>query len=310
MFLFKILWIIEINYQTVLSFLIGLLMGFVLLLLIYGIIVLKSLRNVKYTKVDPTDTLTEAEAKEMIAQALVDFKDKTKRGKKSKGNHFKDLSYDLVYGIASRFFPKSKYPLAEISISEAIELLGYIQVRIDEILDRKGVRLLKRFKISTIIDISRNTKKIVDNKAFKVTKKLSKTTGWITKTLSIINPLNLFRKLVVETTLTKVTDRLYLIALSIVGEEAFKIYSKAVLKKEVSIDTDVESLIDDVEKDFEDAKREAKSSVYDDKDIDEEKPNVKARFRSKPVKLNEIKIDRNIKFDPEIKFLEHKKVEE
>ncbi len=305
MYLFKIFWIIEINYQTILSFVLGIILGFILLLLIYAIIVLNSLRDVKITKVDPTDTLTEQEAKAMIDQAIIDFKDKTKRGKKTKGAHFRVLCQDLVYGIASSFFPKSKYPLAEISISEAIKLLEYIQARLNDILDRKGVRLLKRFKISTIIDISMNTKKISENKAFKVTKKMAKTTGVVTKVINVINPVNLFRKLVVETTLSKVTNKLYMISLSIVGEEAFKIYSKAVLKEELQIESNVDELMDELKDDFEDAKAEAEGNFVETK-----YDNKKAKFKTNNLVLNDSDKKREINYDSNQKFLELKKDEE
>ena len=303
MYLFKVLWVIEINYQTILSFVIGIITGFILLMLIYAIIVLNSLRDVKITKVNPTDTLTEKEAKEMIEQAIIDFKDKTKRGKKSKSAHFRVLCQDLVYGIASRFFPKSKYPLAEISISEAIKLLGYIQARLDEILDRKGLRILKKFKISTIIDVSVNTKKVIDKKAFKVTKKLAKSTSIVTKTLSVINPVNLFRKVVVETTMSRVMNKLYMIALSVVGEEAFKIYSKAVLKEELQIESNVDELVESLHEDFEDAKLEAAGELNLNKD-DECK-----KFRTNNLVFNSNGKKREFNYDSNQKFLE-KKVEE
>ena len=304
MYLFKVLWVIEINYQTILSFVIGIITGFILLMLIYAIIVLNSLRDVKVTKIDPTDTLTEREAKEMIEQAILDFKDKTKRGKKTKGEHFKVLCSDLVYGIASRFFPKSKYPLAEISISEAILLLEYIQKRLDEILDRKGVRILKKFKISTIIDISMNTKKVTEAKAFKVTKRAAKVTGAVTKVINVINPVNLFRKLVVETTLSKVTNKLYMISLSIVGEEAFKIYSKAVLKEELEIDSNVDELVDSLKEDFEDAKIEASGELNLDKKDENRK------FKTLNLVMNSNKENRVLQYDQTQKFRELKKVEE
>jgi hypothetical protein len=304
MYLFKVLWVIEINYQTILSFILGIFIGFILLLLIYAILVLKSVRDVKLIKVNPTDTMTEQEAKALIEQAIIDFKDKTKRGKNSKGTHFRILVQDLVYGIAASFFPKSKYPLAEISISEAILLLQYIQKRLDEILDRKGVRILKKFKISTIIDISMNTKKVTEAKAFKVTKRAAKVTGVVTKVINVINPVNLFRKLVVETTLSKVTNKLYMISLSIVGEEAFKIYSKAVLKEELQIDSNVDELVDSLKEDFEDAKVEASGELNLDKKDENRK------FKTMNLVMNSNNETRKLEYDQTQKFRELKKVEE
>ena len=306
MFLFK-LWLIDINYQTILSFVIGVLIGCYLLVLIYAIFLLLSLRNVKYIKVNPTDTLTEAEAKEMIEKAVKDYKDKTKRGKNSKSNHFKVLCYDLVYGIASSFFPKSKYPLAEISLSEGIELLGYVQQRMDEILNKRIFRPFKRLRISSIISISLGTKKVVDKKAFQITKSASKHVSRVTKAISVINPLNLARKIFVSSTLSKVTDRLYVIALTIVGEEAFKIYSKAVLKEEVNIESNVDQLAAELDNEIIEAKKDSDSGLID-KDDEVEIENKK--FLSFGIKRNDKKEIKELKYDFNKKFLEFKKVEE
>ena len=172
-------------------------------------------------------------------------------------------------------------------------------------MDRKGVRLLKKFKISTIIDISMNTKKISENKAFKVTKKMAKTTGAVTKVINVINPVNLFRKLVVETTLSKVTNKLYMISLSIVGEEAFKIYSKAVLKEELQIESNVDELMDELKDDFEDAKAEAEGNFVETK-----YDNKKAKFKTNNLVLNDSDKKREINYDSNQKFLELKKDEE
>lgn len=303
MMLFKILWVIEINYQTVLSFVIGILVGAYLLLLIYAILALMSLRNVKYFKVNPTDTLTEVEAKEMIDRAVRDFKDKTKRGKNSKGVHFKNLCYDLVYGIAKSFFPNSKYPLAEISISEGVELLGYVETRMDEILAKRTLKPFKKMKISTIIDLSKSTKKVVDNKAFRATKIAYKESKKIGAIVSVINPLNLARKIFVSSTLSKVTDKLYMISLSIVGEEAFKIYSKAVLKEELSIDSNVEELASEIDNEIINAKEN-----IEDEEIKELKTNNR-RFMTKSLVLNESNEKRNLNLNLNVKFMEIKQLE-
>ncbi len=305
MYLFKVLWVIEINYQTILSFILGIFIGFILLLLIYAILVLKSVRDVKLIKVNPTDTMTEQEAKALIEQAIIDFKDKTKRGKNSKGTHFRILVQDLVYGIAASFFPKSKYPLAEISVSEAILLLDYIQKRINEILDRKVLRMFKKFKISDIIGFSLSTKKVHDAKAFQVTKKMAKTTSVITKVLGVINPINLFRKYVVSNTLSKAVDKIYIISLSIVGEEAFKIYSKAVLKEPLEIESNVDEIYESMKDDFSESEIEA-----NDEFAEKEKKEVKGKFRTNNLVLENKESNRLILLDQNQKFLELKKAEE
>ena len=45
--------------------------------------------------------------------------------------------------IASTYYPKSKYPLYELNISELVVLLHYITNRIDEIFDKNILKLLK-----------------------------------------------------------------------------------------------------------------------------------------------------------------------
>ena len=149
-----------------------------------------------------------------------------------------------------------------------------------------------------------NTKKVTEAKAFKVTKRAAKVTGAVTKVINVINPVNLFRKLVVETTLSKVTNKLYMISLSIVGEEAFKIYSKAVLKEELEIDSNVDELLDSLNDDFNDAKVEASGELNLDKKDENRK------FKTLNLVMNSNKEKRVLQFDQNQKFRELKKVEE
>ena len=149
-----------------------------------------------------------------------------------------------------------------------------------------------------------NTKKVTEAKVFKVTKRAAKVTGAVTKVINVINPVNLFRKLVVETTLSKVTNKLYMISLSIVGEEAFKIYSKAVLKEELEIDSNVDELVDSLKEDFEDAKIEASGELNLDKKDENRK------FKTLNLVMNSNKENRVLQYDQTQKFRELKKVEE
>ena len=246
MVLFKILWIIDVNYHTVLSFLLGIVIGAVLLFLIYLLLVVLSLRDKKFFVKTDNDTLTEAKAKEMIIEAQKAFKDKELRGKDPKFTHFRHIVADLTYGIASSFFPNSKYPLLELSVDESIELLGYVRTRIDEILNRRVLRVLRRPKLSTIFNLSQSTATAMNTKAFKISQNAVKKITTIGKIWGYVNPAGIIKK-----PFTKgkdiILDKVYLACITIVGEEAFKIYSKSVLKEEVTIETGLEEMLNDDE---------------------------------------------------------------
>ncbi|MCR5113643.1 MAG: hypothetical protein K6A63_06880 [Acholeplasmatales bacterium] len=243
MVLFKILGIIEVNFQTVLSFLLGIVIGAILVFVIYLLLVVLSLRDKKFFVKTDEDTLTEAMAKDMIIEAQKAFKDKELRGKETKFNYFRHIVSDLTYGIASSFFPNSKYPLLELSVDETIELLGYVQKRIDEILDKGALKAIRRLKISTIFNVSQTTATAMNSKAFKISQNAVKKVTTIGKIWSYVNPANLIKK-PFSKAIEVIMNRVYLASITIVGEEAFKIYSKSVLKEEVSIETSLKELIE------------------------------------------------------------------
>lgn len=246
MFLFKLFGIINIDFGTIISFIIGIFFGIVIICLIYAIVVVASLGDKKFIVKTEDDSLSEQKVKELIKNAELIYKDKKIRGKNSRVNHCYKISKDLAYGIASSFYPNSKYPLLELTVDEVISLLGYIQVRIDEILNRRGLRILKKFKVSFITDISMKTTTVLNSKAFNVTKNVSKKVGFLKKVVNVINPVVWVRKAIIDNTMIIVLDKLCMVVISVVGEETYKIYSKKVLNKEVEIESDVDELIDSI----------------------------------------------------------------
>lgn len=252
MFLFKIwifnfkIWIFNINFETIMSFIIGIFFGIALLCLVYAILVVASLGDKKFIVKTDDDSLTEQEVKDLILEAERCFKDKKLRGKNSRVNHCFKISKDLAYGIAARFYPNSKYPLLELTVDEVISLLGYIQVRIDDLLDRRGLRLLKKLKVSFIKDISTKTTSVLNSKAFNITKDVSKGVGIVKKVLNIVNPVNWVRKTIIDGSLTIILNKLCLVIIAVVGEETYKIYSKKVLNKEPEIESNIDEIINSI----------------------------------------------------------------
>ncbi len=267
MFLVKF-WIFNIDFTTILSFLFGVVIGFVLLCLLYAVFVLASLRDKRFIIKTADDSLTTVEVKDMIVTAQKTFKDRNLRGKKKRMAFAYEIGKDLVYGIATRFYPKSKYPLLELSVDETIMLSMYIKERLEEIVNRKGVRLLKGFKIADIVNITTNSNKIIKSEAFKITKEISGVATKIKNVLNVINPLVLVRKYIIGTTINAVTDKLCVIALAIVGEETYKIYSKSVFNKTIEIESNVDEILTDIDNDFKKASNDAKKTFEENQEED------------------------------------------
>lgn len=240
------LWIFEISFGTVISFIVGVIMGIIILMLLYALLVVSSMRSKDFITKTEKDDLTTQEVKDMVKEAQKSYKDKSLRNQKGRFGHATDLSKELAYGIASRYYPNSSNPLLELSVNELTILMGYITERVDEILNRRAIRILRQTKLITIVNLSTKAKEIEQSEAFKNTVKVGKIASKIKTVLSIINPINLGRKLIVDKIVNLIIDKICIVIISIVGEETYKIYSKKVFNKEVEIDTGTEKELEDL----------------------------------------------------------------
>jgi hypothetical protein len=259
MILFK-LWIFDINFISILVFIIGLFFGAFLISLIFALIAVRSISDKKTIVKTEQDTLTDEQVKDMIFKAKETFKDKELRKKKEKAAFTRDICKDLAYMIAYSYYPNSRNPLLELSVDELIDLISYIRKRLDEILNKPVIKSLRKMKVSDIVRISMMSKDIISSKQFKVSVSLAKKTSKVTKVLSAINPLNIFKNYVVGIAINKIIDAICLSLISLVGEETYKIYSKKVL----NIDVDINTVDDDINQLYTDLKE------IDDKEEKEE----------------------------------------
>ena len=113
-------------------------------------------------------------------------------------------------------------------------------------MDRRGLRLLKKLKVSFIKDISTKTTSVLNSKAFNITKDVSKGVGIVKKVLNIVNPVNWVRKTIIDGSLTIILNKLCLVIIAVVGEETYKIYSKKVLNKEPEIESNIDEIINSI----------------------------------------------------------------
>jgi uncharacterized radical SAM superfamily Fe-S cluster-containing enzyme len=164
----------------------------------------------------------------MITQAKDNYKLlKTSEVKGIKENAYKESVLTLVNNIASKCFPDSKKPLQELSIDESLLLAKYVIQRIEEILDKKVVRIVKKLTVKQIVTLLTTKKKIDNNALVKEAKKVSK----IAKIgLTIVNTITKPFKLIGTGTKNLILNKIMLVTFDIIGEETYKIYTKQAMK--------------------------------------------------------------------------------
>lgn len=243
---------IVFNWPNFFSFLIGLGTGLIIFALLYLLLVLTTLKNKKYIVASNVNDVTDEEIKEIIKNSQAAFKDKDLRGEEGVITYATNLATELVIHIARRYFPKSKHPVLELSIDELILLCNYISKRVDEILGHRGLRILRKIKISTIVGLSDTKKIIEDNPIVKATKryKIYETLAAAKKVINVVNPVWWAKKLITNSVMKIITNKLCLVILGIIGEETYKIYSKSVFNVDVTIDSGIDEIVKDIDKDI------------------------------------------------------------
>ncbi|MFA5560899.1 MAG: hypothetical protein WC964_03905 [Acholeplasmataceae bacterium] len=253
--------LIEFNLSVLLSFLFGISVGFLLLLLVYLYAVLKSLnKNLKLRGVDEED-IDEEEIKWLIKDGQELFKNRKQRSQIGFFKHLLDICRDLSVDIAKKFYPKSKYPYLELTVDESIHLSHYITNRVDELLSSKILKLFRGLTIRRIVEMNEVKTNIEKTAVVKTVKKLkiNKVLKHTMAVVNVFNPVYWFRRLTKEVALDIVMVKIGLAVIAITGEETYKIYSKKVFKQDKTLDFDVEDIYEELTKEFEEAsKNEAK----------------------------------------------------
>ncbi len=253
MFIFK-LWIFEFDISSLIAFLVGIVVGFALLGIIYAILVVSSLKSKKYVIAAQNADVTDEEILLIIQNSQKVFKDKQMKGTQPTINHAMDVTMKMAKDISRRFFPKSKRPFAELSVDELLRLCVYVSDRINAILDRPALRLLKRIKLSTILGLG-DAKKVIDESSLmKMTKKykIKKIFNTVKNALNIVNPVYWIRKGIIDTSLNFAIRKLCLAVIGIAGEEIYKVYSKRVFDEEKLIDSGVKEITKELDQEMAD----------------------------------------------------------
>ena len=166
---------IPFEFSSIIAYLSGIATGFILAGLIYVLLMLLSINKSKKIIEASVNNISEEDVRIMISQAKDNYKLlKTSEVKEIKENAYKESVLTLVNNIASKCFPNSKKPLQELSIDESLLLAKYVIQRIEEILDKKVVRIVKKLTVKQIVTLLTTKKKIDNNAIVKEAKKVSK----------------------------------------------------------------------------------------------------------------------------------------
>lgn len=236
-----------IDTSSIISFALGIFTGVFFVLIIYMYAVFKELRN--DTKLQKADNdVDEDMILELIKDAQIQFKHKETRKKVGYANYLLRISRTLALDISHMFYPDSKTPYLELTLDETLMLNHYVTNRIDELTNKPLLKLFRRYTLSTLYGLTKQSKKIKNSKMLKGAKEYGFDEVYKASitALNAINPVFWFRKLggVIS---DSILEKIGIAIIGITGEETYKIYSKKVFNKESTIDSGVNDLMDSLE---------------------------------------------------------------
>jgi hypothetical protein len=168
-----------------------------------------------------------------------------------------NISFDLVSEIAKYFFPDSKYPTLELSVSELLNLNHYITNRVDDLLDKPILKNMKKMQIVKVMEMMDKKKAVEESKLAKAAKKmkLGKIAKYGGMALNAVNPVYWFRKLVINTSVSAMQKKVSIVIIGIVGEETIKVYSKALFEEPIDVafvESEMQKLLEEGDDDDDD----------------------------------------------------------
>lgn len=241
-----------INFSNVAIFLAGLLIGVVLTGCIYCLVLFLSVKNNKKMQKIQHLNINDEEMIILVEKTKQDFLENNyKLSTSEKGKLLGNTIKDLANKIASIYFPKSKHPLYELTISELLNLLIYINNRIDDILDKPIFKPFKNLSVSQIVNIVELGKKANDSKMVKAASKAHKVSKIGLGIINYANPYYWLKRLVFSKAISYTINKIALITIDIVADETNKVYSKRLFNIEDStLNKHIEQNLKKIEKEI------------------------------------------------------------
>ncbi len=243
-----------LNLPTIIAFALGILSGFILLLLVYLLAVIRGMnRGLKRRKVEEED-IDFTEIKWLIENAKKQFKEIERSKEESTIINTFNVSKELAHDIASKYYPQSKYPLQELSVDEILVLTHYISNRLDELLQAKILGQFRGMTIRQILSIKITGSKVTSSKVYKTA--VGAQLGKVWGAMKVVNPFYWIKKGTVDQVIKIIIRKIALNAIVITGEETYKIYSKSdkIFESLYDNELDIKKIYDELENDEEESK--------------------------------------------------------
>ena len=230
-----------LNLPTIISFGLGIILGFILLLLVYLLAVIRGMnKEMRKRKVQEMD-VDEKEITWLINEATERFKQAEKDKESSTFKNVFEISTKLAHDIAFKFYPKSTRPLQELTIDETIVLTHYITDRVDELLQARILKMFRGMTIKQIMSLRQTTTKVKQSKIYKTA--VGAKLGQVWSALKLANPFYWIKKGTIDQAIKLIIKKIALNSIVITGEETYKIYSKKIFE----VETNDEMKLDELE---------------------------------------------------------------
>ncbi len=244
---------ITFDLKYIFIFLAGIIFGLFFFGLLYLYAVVISIKRGEHKIKKNPPYIDEVEIELLIKDAQKEFKNRSARKEVGLFPHLKDVSYDLALDIASKYKPKSKYPLLELTMEESLLLTHYIANRIEEFLDKRFISwLFRKRTLAQIKGILDTKTKIEESKIVKAGKKANavKVGKTVLDVLNIFNGARWLKKVTFDRAIEGILVKIGLVVVAIVGEETYKIYSKKVFQEPKDLETDIDEIYESIKGDL------------------------------------------------------------
>ena len=240
----------KFSFDNLLILFFGIVIGFFICLMIYLVFVFVSLKKGERKILSEKHEIDDEKIARLIRSARNLFiEEYANQTLGQKINAVRTISWNLINDIAKVYYPKSNYPIYELSVDELIVLNHYITDRVNAIFKGPVLSPLKKVKIANILKLFDIKKKIDDNVAVKTVNKLKvpEILQTALAVLNIFNPAYWVKKLMINTTLLAASNKICTTIIDVVGEETNKVYSKSVFNRERVTSLEIEKSILELE---------------------------------------------------------------
>ena len=237
-----------INLGSLFAFLTGIVSGIILFIMFYLLYVAIYLNKQEVIIENTSQNVTKEQVEEEIKKTQEKFLQIRKETHEVNFDTLKDLIINLMNSIARLYYPESKHPLSELTIKELLLLDEYLLTKIENLLNKVGLRFVKKIKLCKILDIL-NMKRAIDaNNVVKATKKISKFSGKLMAILNFVNPVMWIKRGIINPSINLITKKICLLIIATIGQETHHIYSKQAFLDPI-LDNELEQLINVIETD-------------------------------------------------------------